>query len=149
MPAGSLGRAFADFTRAAGIEPQGLVAASDASEARSSVRADVHREWVYDRERDIHDLQHVLTGYAADEDGEGANLAFTYAQQPLVGMLLILAAIVLARPNGSRLACLRRLYVGWRRGRRAAWLLTAPFERMLALPLAEARWVLRIEPLTV
>jgi ubiquinone biosynthesis protein COQ4 len=145
LPAGTLGRAFADFTRAAGIEPQGLAEASAASEARRAIRADLHREWFFDRMRDLHDLQHVLTGYGTDEDGEAANLAFTYAQQPLVGTLLILAAIVVMHPNGGRIACVRRLLRAWRRGRRAAWLVTAPLERMLPLPLAEARWALRMD----
>jgi ubiquinone biosynthesis protein COQ4 len=149
LPAGTLGRTFADFTSAAGIEPRGLVEASEASEARNAIKADPHREFFFDRMRDFHDLQHVLTGYGTDEMGEAANLAFSYAQQPLAGTLLILAAIVVMHPNGGRWACLRHLYRGWRRGRQAAWLATVPFERMLELPLAEARWALRIEPLGV
>jgi ubiquinone biosynthesis protein COQ4 len=41
------------------------------------------------RQRDTHDLSHVLTGYGRDALGEQCVLAFTYSQNPNPGVLFI------------------------------------------------------------
>src|SRR6185295_1350037 len=128
---------------------QGLVEAEQQSEMSGRFDGiDTNREWLGDRFRDMHDLWHVLTGYGRDEAGEAANLAFTFAQAPFRGIALILFGIALNLPpeGQTRVAWLRYLYRAWRRGRRSAWLPVVAYERLLAMPLEEARRALRIAP---
>ena len=46
-------------------------------------------EWYGWRNRDTHDLLHVLTGYGRDAVGEQCVLAFTYGQSPAPAHLFI------------------------------------------------------------
>jgi ubiquinone biosynthesis protein COQ4 len=149
MPAGSFGRAYAEFMDAAGLDAQGLVDAEARSEAAMRLEdVDPYRAWFGDRIRDMHDLWHVLTGYGRDEAGEAANLAFSFAQLPLRGVALILFGIAVnAPPEGlGRARWLRYLWRAWRRGRTAAWLPAVRWERLLPRPLDEVRASLRIRP---
>ena len=147
LPAGSFGRAYADFMDAAGLDAQGLVDAENMSQASGKWEGtDAGREWFGDRLRDMHDLWHVLTGYGRDEAGEAANLAFSYAQSPFRGVALILFGIAVnVPPEGlGRVAWLRYLYRAWRRGRSSTWLPAVPYERLLSQPIDEVRRTLRI-----
>jgi ubiquinone biosynthesis protein COQ4 len=149
MPAGSFGRAYAEFMDAAGLDAQGLVDAENKAQAVSRWDvADPSREWFGDRLRDMHDLWHVLTGYGRDEAGEAANLAFSFAHAPFRGIALILFGIAISPlPEGmGRVAWLRYLYSAWRRGRRSAWLPAVRYEELLPCPLDEVRRTLRIVP---
>ena len=87
----------------------------------------------------------VLTGYGRDEAGEAANLAFTYAQVPNLGIGLIVVAGSVLGPLDLSFYWPRELYRADRRGRRAALLAAVPYERLLPLPLAEVRALLGIE----
>jgi ubiquinone biosynthesis protein COQ4 len=147
MPAGSFGRAYAEFMDVAGLDAQGLIDAQSRSESESRWDdSDPGREWFGDRLRDMHDLWHVLTGYGRDEAGEAANLAFTFAHTPFRGVALILFGIAISPlPEGmGRLAWLRYLYSAWRRGRRSTWLPAARYEELLPRPLEEVRRTLGI-----
>jgi ubiquinone biosynthesis protein COQ4 len=149
MPEGSFGRAYAEFMDQAGLDPDGLVEAENASlAAEQRDDSDPHRTFFSNRVRDMHDLWHVLTGYGRDEAGEAANLAFTHAQIPQRGILLILLGIVLrGTPDGiTRFAWIRYLRRAWKRGRNSVWLPVAPYEQMLLQPLGEVRRSLGIEP---
>jgi ubiquinone biosynthesis protein COQ4 len=149
LPAGSFGRAYAEFMDAAGLDAQGLVDAELKSEASARFDGiDPDREWFGDRLRDMHDLWHVLTGYGRDEAGEAANLAFTFGQTPFRGIALILFGIAVnSPPEGMRRRrWLTYLYRAWKRGRSAAWLPTASYEQLLPRPLEEVRQLLRIRP---
>lgn len=79
MPAGSLGREYLHFLERENITAQGLVQASDV-EPGASWQDDAHLVYLRDRLRDTHDLWHVVTGYHGDLVGEGALLAFSFAQ---------------------------------------------------------------------
>ncbi len=149
MPAGSFGRAYADFMDAAGLDAQGLVDAENKSEAVSRWDGtDAGREWFGDRLRDMHDLWHVLTGYGRDEAGEAANLAFSFAHTPFRGIALILFGIGISPlPEGmGRVTWLRYLYGAWKRGRRSMWLPAVRYEELLPRPLEEVRKALHIAP---
>jgi ubiquinone biosynthesis protein COQ4 len=149
MPAGSFGRAYAEFMDAAGLVAEGLVDAEKKSEAASRLDGiDPDREWFGDRLRDMHDLWHVLTGYGRDEAGEAANLAFSFAHTPFRGVGLILFGIAInSPPEGmGRVAWLRYLYRAWRRGRQSMWLPPVRYERLLPRPLEEVRRLLHIPP---
>jgi ubiquinone biosynthesis protein COQ4 len=149
LPAGSFGRAYAEFMEAGALTAEGLVEA-DAMAARNSPdpapEVDADRQYFADRSRDMHDLWHVLTGYGMDEAGEAANLAFTQAQIPNPGVGLILLAAIAIGPKDPTFWWARYLYAAWRRGRRSSLLTVAPYEDLLALPLEEVRRRLSIPP---
>ena len=58
-------------------------------------------------------------------------------------------ATAIVGPKNLTFRWQRYLYRAWRRGRRAAWLPLASYEKLLPLPLAEVRRQLRIEPASV
>jgi ubiquinone biosynthesis protein COQ4 len=148
LPAGSFGRAYAEFMDAAQLDPQGLIEADQAAEARHPRQEpiDADRQYYGERLRDMHDLWHVLTGYGRDEAGEAANLAFTHAQIPNFGVALIVLAAAVIGTTEPSLAWPRYLYRAWRRGRAASLLSVAAYEDLLPLPLEEVRRHLAISP---
>lgn len=148
LPAGTLGREYARFMRAGGIDAQGLVDASEEADrtSREETPLDAERLWFYDRLRDMHDLWHVLTGYGRDIAGEAALLSFTYAQTRNRGVGAIVLAAIAKGPKSLDLAWPRYLVRAWRRGRRAALLPAARWEELLPLRLDEARRRLGVSP---
>ena len=136
LPEGSFGRVYARFMREGGIDPDGLVEASqDVRADREEI--DPERRWFYDRLRDSHDLWHALTGYGRDLAGEATLLSFTHAQTRNRGILAIVLASLVRGPKA--LYWPRYLWCAWRRGRKASLLPAAKWEELLPLPLAEAR----------
>ena len=149
LPAGSFGRSYADFMRAGSLTADGLVEADLEAERNSPsppVEVDPDMRWFGDRNRDMHDLWHVLTGYGRDEAGEAANLAFTQAQLPNPGIALIVVAAALIGPKDLKLSWPRYLYAAWRRGKRTSLLTVARYEELLPLPLDEVRARLGVPP---
>jgi ubiquinone biosynthesis protein COQ4 len=146
LPEGSFGRAYAAFMREGELRADGLMEASDQVERESREQIDPDRDWFYARLRDMHDLWHVLTGYGRDVAGETANLAFTWSQTRNRGVGVIVLAAVVLGPKTRDLHWPRYLWRARRRGRRAALLCAARYEELLALPLAEARRRLGIDP---
>ena len=142
LPAGSFGRAYAEFMEAGRLTPEGLVEADEMAARNGpdpTPHIDPDRQYLGDRTRDMHDLWHVLTGYGRDEAGEAANLAFTQAQIPNFGVGLILLAAVAIGPKDPTFWWARYLLAAWRRGRRSSLLTAAPYEELLPLPLDEVR----------
>ena len=135
LPAGSLGRTYAEFMNREKIAADGLVSAS--ADKRHPDTSEEQR-WFGDRLRDMHDLWHVVTGYERDLVGEAALLAFTYAQtrNPGIG-LIVAAAYWKAKDDAAHARPLIR--EGYRRGRRAAWLPEQRWEELLAQPLDSVR----------
>lgn len=88
LPEGTVGRAYAEFMDREGLSAQGLV--DESEKFRSKAREfDDDMMWYGNRLRDTHDLFHVLTGYNRDALGEASLLAFTYSQQPGLGVIFI------------------------------------------------------------
>jgi ubiquinone biosynthesis protein COQ4 len=144
LPAGTLGRAYAEFCDRAGITPQGIIDASMVGMS-AAPRYSEDIEFTQERMRDTHDLWHVVTGYGTDVVGELALLAFTVAQTRHPGIALICAlALVYAVPGVSRV-----LREGYRRGARAAWFPDVAWEELLDRPLDEVRARLGIGALPV
>jgi len=148
LPDGSLGRAYLAFMESGDLTADGLVEADATAAQRSPhppLQLDPDRQYVGDRTRDMHDLWHVLTGYGMDEAGEAANLAFTFGQIPSLGFGLIVGAAAVLGPLDLKLSWQRYLAHAWQRGWRAHNLVAAPYEDLLALPLAEVREQLGID----
>jgi ubiquinone biosynthesis protein COQ4 len=147
LPAGSLGRTYAQFMESGNLTAEGLVEADVMAERPNPPEPiDPDREFFGDRVRDMHDLWHVLTGYGMDEAGEAANLAFTVGQIPTYGIVAIVITAGVIGPKDLRFTWQRYLLRAWRRGRRAAMLSTVRYEELLARPLDEVRRLLDIEP---
>ncbi len=146
LPAGSFGRAYADFMRQGRLRAEGLEQAAEAVRRPDEVELDPERRWFFHRLRDMHDLWHVLTGYGRDVAGEAANLAFSYAQTRNRGIGLLVVAAALLGPKTLDCHWQRYLLRCWRRGRRATPLVLARYEELLPQPLDEVRRQLGIEP---
>lgn len=147
LPAGSLGRTYAEFMQGEKLDPTGIVDEFRAIEDPAMASAvDPDERWFFERFDVIHDLWHVLTGYGRDQAGEAANLAFTFAQFPTRGIAFLVLAAALVGPKDFRLSWQRYLYRAWRRGRRAVCMTVAPYESLLPLPLEDVRTLLGIQP---
>jgi ubiquinone biosynthesis protein COQ4 len=145
LPAGSVGAAYRDFLDRTGYSAQGL---ADVSYADADVERGIEHPhaWFGRRERDIHDIWHVITGYQADEPlGEACLVAFSFAQTRGLGWAFIAvgAALKSLKVTGSRNFA-RAVIEGYRHGKAAAWLSGEDYERLLAEPLDAVRRRLRI-----
>lgn len=143
MPEGTLGRTYGEFMRSENISADGLVEASEGNGRRFD--DDEGAALFYERLRDKHDLEHVVTGYGRDLRGESALLAFSFAQVRTPGIGLIVLMAYLESDTEER----RLIREGWRRGRRAEWLAAADWEALLERPLDEVRATLRTGDLPV
>jgi ubiquinone biosynthesis protein COQ4 len=144
LPAGTLGRLYHEFTAAEHISAQGLAAISNFNEVlRPGEDMTLFRE----RGRDAHDLLHVVTGYGRDPLGEACLTAFTFAQTGLKGFMLIATAAArrIARSLPGE-PVRRAVFEGYRRGRRAGWLVAADWEMLLGEPIDSIRAQFGVEP---
>lgn len=138
---GTVGAAYRNFLDTTGYSADGLVEVSMAEGAFQGVDVEHPYAWMGRRERDIHDLWHVLTGYKADEHlGEACLVAFSYAQTGGLGWAFIAlgAALKSIRVTGE-LAFVRAVREGYRHGKRAAWLHGEDYEALMAEPIDAAR----------
>ena len=98
-------------------------------------------QWYGNRLRDTHDLFHVLSGYNRDALGEASLLAFTYSQQPGLGVLFIsfmgCRTIAKHAPKDARIMdCFRE---GKRNGAAAQKIIEQDIIALLHEPLEAAR----------
>jgi len=133
LPGGTLGRDYARFLDANGIEPLVISA-----EVRERFRDNPFAL----RYTTTHDLHHVLTGFDTGLAGELGNLAFSVGQgaAPGTGATLWLARILysILSPGQAR-AIWHNVRVGRELGRSAALLIAQPLESYFAEPLAQVR----------
>ncbi|WP_213982577.1 Coq4 family protein [Sphingomonas sp. dw_22] len=143
--AGTVGAAYRDFLDSTGYSAQGL---AEVSMAEGVFQGDVEHPyaWMGRRERDIHDIWHVVTGYKASEHlGEACLVAFSYAQTGGLGWAFIAvgAALKSIRVTG-KLDFLRAVREGYAHGKRAGWLHGEDYEALLNEPLDSVRKRLNI-----
>ncbi len=86
LPVGSVAHAYCDFMEREGLSAAGLV---EESQKSGRTTYDDLIQWFGFRQRDTHDLMHVLTGYGRDALGEQCVLLFTHGQAPSQGHLLL------------------------------------------------------------
>lgn len=145
LPDGSVGAAYRAFLDRTGFSAQGLAEISYAENA--DFRASDHPyAWFGRRERDVHDIWHVLTGYTAEEPlGEACLVAFSYAQTKGLGWAAIgvAAALKSLKITGDTLFA-KAVWEGYRHGKCAAWLHGEDYESLLAEPIEAARRRLNI-----
>jgi ubiquinone biosynthesis protein COQ4 len=93
--------------------------------------------WMSRRYRDTHDLFHTLTGYRMDTFGEAVLTAFSYAQTgALQWGFLVLVGFVKVKFHPLKIAA---IIEGYRRGKKAKWILGENFETMIYEDLEECR----------
>jgi ubiquinone biosynthesis protein COQ4 len=148
LPEGSLGRAYLDFVERQQISAEGLVEAS--MEAPRGEHLEPEERWMGDRLRDIHDLQHVLTGYGPDELGELCLLEFMRTQTPNRGISFI---VFMGRRKYREVApelpvedCVRE---GRELARASGWLVGIEWEDRLGDSLESLRRELDLRPATL
>jgi ubiquinone biosynthesis protein COQ4 len=136
---GTVGAAYRSFLDRTGFSANGL----------AEISRQVHRDrpiehphaWFGRRERDVHDVWHVLTGYRANDPlGELCLVAFSYAQTRGLGWgFIALSGAVKALFETQRWAVIRAIREGYRRGKHARWLHDEDIETLFAEPLDAAR----------
>jgi ubiquinone biosynthesis protein COQ4 len=145
LPEGSIGRAYYDFVHAEGLSADGLIASSD--EAPRFEKIGQNLRWLGDRLRDIHDLQHVMTGYGRDTLGELCLLSFMTSQVPSRGIDFI---IFMGRTKGQKeqpeLNLKELIGEGRQIGEAADWMLFTRWEDRLHEPLESVRAELGFVP---
>jgi ubiquinone biosynthesis protein COQ4 len=138
MPEGSIGRAYYDFVHREGLSADGLIASSE--EAPRFEKMGRNERWLGDRLRDIHDLQHVMTGYGRDTLGELCLLSFMTTQTPSRGIDFI---IFMGRTKGQKenpdLDLKSLVREGREIGQSADWMLFTRWEDRLHEPLEKVR----------
>ena len=145
LPAGTLGRAYYDFMAAESLSAEGLVALSRIERPPAADEVTLFRE----RNREMHDLLHVLTGYGRDPLGEACLVAFSFAQTKLKGFALIalFAARRIARARPGQ-PVRRAVFEGYRHGCSAGWMPGADWEALLTQPVGAIREQFAIKPAT-
>lgn len=86
LPKGSVAHAYCDFMQGQKLSAQGL---ADEQKKMGRPRYGDLLEWFGWRQRDTHDLLHVLTGYCRDALGEACVLLFTHGHAPNHANLLL------------------------------------------------------------
>jgi ubiquinone biosynthesis protein COQ4 len=103
--------------------------------SRDYDQLDPTRQWFVDRLTVLHDLWHIITGYATQPRGEAAIVAFSFAQglsyRPVPVFMVLSIIMRVARPH--------ELWEAFRRGRRTGLLIAQRYEELLSLPLATVR----------
>ena len=137
MPKGSVAHAYCDFMEREGLTAAGLVAEYDQFQPRRF--ADL-MEWYIARNRDTHDMLHILTGYGRDSLGEACVLAFTYGQNPAPGHLFIAYLAgweIMKQSRGSGAKIFAAINQARRHGRGAPRVAEQPMEELLVRDLEE------------
>jgi len=135
LPAGTLGSAYRSLAVRDCIRVRDLV---EADRKHRSAESEV-QEWLRARLIGSHDLLHVLTGYERDKPGEMLLIAFTHGCVPKRIFRVILVFGLLGVPPRHLPRFLVDLRRAWRRGRDAIIPRSTRWERLLALPLDDAR----------
>jgi ubiquinone biosynthesis protein COQ4 len=143
---GTVGAAYREFVRSENLSADGLV---EVSRNRMSLLEQRHpHAWFGRRNRDAHDLWHILSGYHRDGLGETCLVAFSYAQLRSLGWALIAVGAAL-RSRGSAQPYVRAIWQGYQRGKAAKWLPGEDYEQLMNEPLDAARRRLNITPPTI
>ena len=144
FPKGGVAHAYCDFMESEGLTAAGLV--EESAKAGRPTYPDLV-QWVGFRQRDTHDLMHVLTGYGRDALGEQCVLLFTHGQSPSQGHLLLGYAGSLhikKLRRDSRAPVLKATREAHRTGKACPPLVGLSIRDLLAKDLGEARAELNI-----
>ena len=145
LPSASLGRAYYEFMAAENLSAEGLVEMSKVQRPAP----DDEVAWFRERNREMHDLLHIVTGYGRDPLGEACVVAFSYAQTGQKGFAVIATVTafrIARRLPGQHVP--RVVFEAYRKGRRADWLIGADWENLLSQPVDAIRAQFGVTPST-
>jgi len=143
---GTVGAVYREFVRTENISAEGLAEISRQRQTR--VEANHPYAWFGRRNRDSHDIWHILSGYHRDGLGEACLVAFSYGQLRSLGWALIASGAALRASGPYRRRIIGAIWQGYRRGKAAAWLPAQDYITLLNEPLEAARRRLKITPPT-
>lgn len=146
FPPGSVGEAYVNFLETQHLSMQGLLDESHKGMPPEELDQRHPYAWFFRRFRDMHDIQHVLTGYGRDSLGEVCLLMFTYEETHDLGRIVIALGSYLRAHGRAAGQARKAIREAIRRGREAAWLPGEDVERLLFEPLDAARRRLRLSP---
>ncbi len=132
LPEGTFGRTYADFMRAANLDPSSL----------PSLEARDDAEWFAAHLYETHDIWHVAAGFAPDVAGELGLQAFYLAQLDAPLPVAILAAGLLNTAFAAMGDATRRMdeiVRGWQVGRAARPFFGVRWDHHWARPLGDVR----------
>ncbi|MBX7502605.1 hypothetical protein K3181_14280 [Qipengyuania sp. YG27] len=143
LPEGSVGHAYCDFMEREGLSAAGLV--EEFAKAGRPTYDDLI-QWFGFRQRDTHDLMHVLTGYGRDALGEQCVLLFTHGQSPSQGHLLLgyAGSLHLKKLVRSEAPVMKAVRQAHRTGKACPPLVGLSVRELLAKDLQQARAELNI-----
>ena len=144
---GSVGAAYRRFVRSESISAEGLAEVSRQGQGAGALEQKHPLAWFGRRNRDSHDIWHVLSGYGRDGLGEACLVAFSYAQTRATGWLVIALGACL-RPRTNRAAVIRAIWQGYRCGKACAWLPGEDYVTLMSEPLEAVRARLGLTPPT-
>jgi ubiquinone biosynthesis protein COQ4 len=101
LPPGTLGRAYYEFMAAEHLSAEQLI---EVSEFSKKLPPGDDMTLFRERNREMHDLLHIVTGYGRDPLGEACLTAFSFAQTGLKGfaMIAIVGSVArVCRPTSS------------------------------------------------
>ncbi len=147
LPADSVAHAYCDFMEREGLTAQGLVD-EFGKFLKDRPKYDDLIDWYAHRNRDTHDLLHVLTGYGRDSLGEQCVLAFTYSQNPSLANLFIAYAggLNVRKQVKSDAPVFAAIREGQKLGKACPRVSEMSILELLAMPLDEARAKFNITP---
>jgi len=146
-PAGSVAQAYCDFMDREGLSASMLVDETEAKQGGRPRYAD-RIQWYIDRQRDVHDLLHVLTTYGRDALGEQCVLAYVFKQRPSWGHIFIAyaGALVTRRKVRTPAPVLRAVREAHLMGKASERLAEQSIRELLAMPIEAARKQFGIRP---
>ena len=143
---GTVGAAYREFVRSENLSAEGLAEVSRSTGNDIDVKHPY--AWFGRRNRDVHDIWHILSGYHRDALGEASLVAFSYGQTGGLGWALIGLGAAL-KSRGSSYNFPKAIWQGYQRGKAAGWLLGEDYELLMAEPLEAARSRLKITAATL
>jgi ubiquinone biosynthesis protein Coq4 len=139
LPAGTLGREYAEFMRRNGLRAEDLPRRP----------AKTQHDWVRAHLFETHDIWHVVTGFTTDEAGELGLQAFYLAQLParLAPLLLAIGFVnTMLFAFHDKAPRMDAITAGWQLGRRAEGFFGVDWNALWERPLAEVRAQLGVTP---
>jgi len=139
LPAGTLGRTYADHMTGNGLDPAAI----------PTLPSDGEIEFMRAHLYETHDVWHAVTGFRTDVAGELGLQAFYAAQSPgglplmLIAMGLLNAALFTL---GDRERRFEAIATGWEMGKRAEPLFGVRWDELWERPIDEVRVTLGVKP---
>jgi ubiquinone biosynthesis protein COQ4 len=136
---GTVGAAYRAFLDRTGFSAEGLAKVSN--QLGRAYDVETPYAWFSRRERDVHEIQHVLTGYCANDPlGELCLAAYTFAQNRGLGWAFIAVIGALkSLTEAHRWDVVRAVWEGYRHGNKASWIHKEDIATLFAEPIEAAR----------